>query len=122
MGFAKSLGRDQSGNVESALVIIPLMALFLITVELIVAVNYRNLDLTLAQSAASVEAISTIVPSSDEVISLSSSHSYEELKLVVSHRTRLLPSLIPIWPFIGRMGAPSTDVSGVAVMERDLSR
>ena len=122
MAFAKNFRRDQSGTVESTLVIIPLMALFLITVELIVAVNYRNLDLSLAQSAASVAAISTVVPTSDEVISFSSSHSYEELRLVISHRRRLLPSLIPLWPLFGRMGTPSTEVSGVAVMERDPSR
>lgn len=118
MEFAKRFGRDQEGAVESALVIIPLMALFLITVELIVAVNYRNLDLTFAQSAASVEAISAVVPSTDEVISFSSPHSFDELRLVVSHRTRLFPNLIPTWPLLGNIGVPTTDVAGVAVMER----
>lgn len=118
MEFAKRFWRDQQGAVESALVVIPLMALFLIAVELIVAVNYRNLDLTYAQSAASTEAISGVVPNSDEVISFSSSHSFDELQLVISHRARLLPRLIPALPFLNRVGTPSTDVSGIAVMER----
>lgn len=118
MGFAKKFWRDQEGVVESALVVIPLMGLFLMTIELIVAVNYRNLDLTFAQSAASTEAISSVVPSTDEVISFSSPHSHDELRLIVSHRTRLLPRLIPSLPFLNGVGTPSTEVSGIAVMER----
>jgi hypothetical protein len=110
--------RDQEGVVESALAIIPLMALFLITVELIVAVNYRNIDLTYAQSAASTEAITSVVANSDEVISFSSPHSFDELRLVVSHRSRILPRLIPALPFLDGEGASATDVSGFAVMER----
>jgi hypothetical protein len=94
------------------------MALFLITVELIVAVNYRNIDLTYAQSAASTEAISSVVADSDEVISFSSPHSFDELRLVVSHRSRILPRIIPALPFLFGTGVSATDVSGFAVMER----
>jgi hypothetical protein len=118
MEFVNKFWRDQEGAVESALAIIPLMALFLITVELIVAVNYRNIDLTYAQSAAATEAISSVVADSDEVISFSSLHSFDELRLVVSHRSRILPRLIPAWPFLAGVGASATDVSGFAVMER----
>lgn len=118
MEFAKKFWHDQEGVAESALVVIPLMALFLITIELIVAVNYRNLDLTFAQSAASTEAISAVVPSSDEVISFSSPRFFDELQVVVSHRSRLLPHLIPPLPFLSGLVASSTEVSGIAVMER----
>ena len=118
MEFAKRLRHDQAGAVESALVVIPLMALFLITVELIVAVNFRNIDLTYAQSTASTEAISAVVASSDEIIPFSSPLSFDELQLVVSHRTRLLPRLLPALPFLNGIGTHSTDVTGVAVMER----
>jgi hypothetical protein len=118
MEYVKKFWRDQEGVVESALVIIPLMALFLIAIELIVVVNFRNMDLTYAQSAAATEAISSVVPSSDEVISFSSPHSFDELRLVVTHRARLLPRLIPALPFLNGVGTPSTDVSGIAVMER----
>lgn len=118
MEFAKRFWHDQQGAVESALAVIPLMALFLVAIELIVAVNYRNLDLTYAQSAASTEAISGVVRNSDEVISFSSPHSFDELQLVISHRTRRLPRLIPSLPFLNGVGTPSTDVSGFAVMER----
>lgn len=118
MEFAKKLWHDQEGVVESTLVVIPLMVLFLIAVELIVAVNYRNLDLTYAQSAASSEAISGVVANSDEVISLTSTNSFDELRLVVAHRRRLLPRLLPTLPFFGSEPTLSTAVSGVAVMER----
>lgn len=118
MAFVKRFWHDQQGAVESALVVIPLMALFLIAIELIVAVNYRNLDLTYAQSDASTEAISAVIPDSDEVISFSSPHSFDDLQLVISHRARLLPRLIPAMPFLNGVSTPSTDVSGIAVMER----
>jgi hypothetical protein len=118
MGFVKRFRCNQEGAVESALAIIPLMALFLITAALIVAVNYRNIDLTLAQSAASTEAISSVVANSDEVISFSSPHSFDELRLVVSHHSRILPQLIPALPFLNGVGAFATEVSGFAVMER----
>lgn len=118
MAFVKKFWHDQEGVVESSLVIIPLIALFLIAVELIVAVNYRNLDQTFAQSAASTEAISAVVPNTDEIIAFSSLHSYDDLRLVVSHRARLLPRLIQILPFFGAGETRSTDVSGLAVMER----
>lgn len=102
---------------ESSLVMIPLVALFLITVELIVAVNSRNLDQTYAQSAASSEAISQILSDSDEIISFSSPHSYDDLRLVVTRRTKLLPRLIAGMPFLGGTRDVFTDVKGVAVME-----
>jgi hypothetical protein len=118
MEFAKRLWRDQEGVAESALVVIPLMALFLLAIELIVAVNYRNLDLTYAQSTASSEAISAVVSNSDEIISFSSPHSFDELRVVVSHRTRALPHLISALSFWNQAGTPSTEVAGMAVMER----
>ena len=44
--------RQEHGNVESSLVLIPLIFLFLIAVELIVATNLRNSEFSLAQSDA----------------------------------------------------------------------
>ena len=48
--------KDERGSVESALVMIPLITLFLITLQLIVTVNFRNLDLTTVQNRASAQA------------------------------------------------------------------
>lgn len=118
MEFAKRFWRDQQGTVESTLVIIPLMALFLIAVELIVAVNYRNIDMTFAQSAASTRAITSEVSNTDEIISFSSPQSFDELRLIIAHHQRNLPRLIPNLPFLSGAEDRSTDVTGVAVMER----
>lgn len=118
MEFVKRIWRDQSGNVESALVVIPLMALFLISVQLIVAVNFRNIEQSYAQGSANQEAISGIVPNSDEVVSFSSWLSSNDFRLVISHRERLLPRLIPGLPSFGSVKTPTTDVTGVAVMEQ----
>lgn len=117
MGFVKNFLRNQDGVVESSLVMIPLLVLFLLTVEMIVTVNYRNLDQTFAQSDASSEAISQVISGSDDVISFSSPHSYDDLRLVVTHRTRLIPRLIAGIPFLAGIGDAFTDVKGVAVME-----
>ena len=50
--------QKEDGNVESALVLIPMLILFLIGVQLIVATNIRNTELALAQGDASARAIS----------------------------------------------------------------
>lgn len=47
----------EDGNVESALVIIPLMILFLIGAQIIAATNIRNADLAMAQGDAAARAI-----------------------------------------------------------------
>ena len=117
MEFAKKFWRDQAGVVESSLVMVPLIALFLITVQLVVAVNFRNLDQTYAQSSAASVAISEVIPSSDRVISFSSPHSYDDLRLIVSHRTTLLPRLIASLSFFSSGRQASTVTTGVAVME-----
>lgn len=57
MAFVKKFWRSQEGVVESTLVAIPLMVLFLIAAGLIIAVNYRNLDSAYAQTDATSGAI-----------------------------------------------------------------
>lgn len=118
MVFVKKFWRSQEGVVESTLVIIPLMVLFLITAELIVAVNYRNLDLAYAQTDATSGAITSAVSSGDEVIVFSSPYSLDALRLLITHRRRTLPSLIPHLPFLSGENDRSTNVTGIAVVER----
>lgn len=118
MKFVNRFWRDDRGVVESTLVIIPLMVLFLITASLILAVNYRNLDLSYAQSEATTGAITGEVLASDEVASFSSWFSVGKLQVLITHRRRLLPSILPTMPFLAHEKARMTDVVGVAVMER----
>jgi hypothetical protein len=118
-GFHKSFlrkVRQESGNVESSLVLIPLVILFLIAVELIVATNLRNSDFALAQSDASSSAISGVVTSSDQVIELSSPDPFTHMKLLITHRKHSLPQLVP--GLVGLLGGNAVvEVNGAAVME-----
>ncbi len=113
-----SFWHDDRGVAESTLVIIPLMVLFLITAELIVAVNYRNLDLSYAQSEATTGAITGQVLDTDEVVSFGSWFSMGKLKLLITHRQRSLPRILPVMPFLANEKDRVIDVVGIAVMEK----
>jgi hypothetical protein len=117
MAFVKKFWRSEEGIVESTLVLIPLMVLFLIAAGLIITVNYRNLDLAYAQTDATSGAITSVVSNEDEVVSFPSRFSVNSLRLLITHRRRTLPSILPRFPFLGNENMRSTDVSGIAVME-----
>ena len=109
---------QEDGNVESALVIIPLLILFLIGVQIIVATNLRNADLAMAQGDASARAISQEFHADDELLEIGG--RVEKIRVWVTHRSHSIPQLIPgIVELMG--GAPVTDVVGVAVIERSSS-
>ena len=113
---AKSLQylRKDDGNVESALVLIPMLILFLIGVQLIVATNIRNAEMALAQGDASARAISHQYQSSDEVIEVGG--RIEKIQFLITHRTRMLPQIVP--GLVSLMGGnPVSDVVGIAVIE-----
>ncbi len=110
-----SLKRDD-GNVESAMVLIPLLILFMIGIELIAATNLRNGDAAIAQGEASRRAISGEIFSRDEVIELYSPDKFAHIRVLITHRRTTVPQLIP--GLIALMsGSPSTDVKGAAIME-----
>jgi len=112
----KALIRLEDGNVESSLVLIPLLILFLICMELIIATNLRNGDFAIAQGDASRRAISGQIQSTDEVIELNSPDPYAHIRVLISHRRTGLPQLVP--GLIALMGgAPMIDVKGAAIME-----
>lgn len=108
--------RLEDGNVESSMVLIPLLILFLICMELIVATNLRNGDFAIAQGDASHRAISGEVHSTDEVIELNSPDPFAHIRVLISHKRLGLPQLVP--GLIALMGgAPTIDVKGAAIME-----
>jgi len=112
----RSLGKNEEGNVESALVLVPLLVLFLIAIELVVATNLRNSDFALAQGDATRRAISGQLLASDRVIELNSPDSFAHMKLLISHRKHSLPQLVP--GLIALLGGKAVvEVNGVAVME-----
>lgn len=106
--------RQEDGNVESALVLIPMLILFLIGVQLIVATNIRNTDLALAQGDASARAISHQFRTGDEIVDVGG--RIQKIQVLISHRTSALPQLVP--GLVSLMGGnPATDVVGIAVIE-----
>jgi hypothetical protein len=106
--------QKEDGNVESALVLIPMLILFLIGVQLIVATNIRNAEMALAQGDASARAISRQFQSSDEVIEVGG--RIEKIRFLITHRTRILPQIVP--GLVALMGGnPVSDVVGIAVIE-----
>ena len=113
---AKAFLHLEDGNVESSLVLIPLLILFLICMELIVATNLRNGDFAIAQGDASRRAISGEINSTDEVIELNSPDPFAHIRVLISHRRTGLPQLVPgLFALMG--GAPTIEVKGAAIME-----
>lgn len=104
----------EDGNVESALVIIPLLVLFLTGAQVIAATNLRNADLAMAQGDAAARAISQEFKPDDEIIEIGG--RVQKIRVLVTHRSHTVPQLLPgLIELMG--GSPVTDVVGVAVVE-----
>lgn len=104
----------EDGNVESALVLVPLLMVFLIGAQVIAATNLRNADLAMAQGDAAARAISQEFHPDDELIEIGG--GVEKIRVLVTHRSHTLPQLVPgLIELLG--GAPATDVVGIAVIE-----
>ena len=92
--FAKTL-RSERGSVESALVVIPLMTLFLISFQLVLSISNRNIEASYAQSAATHNSITGRFERGDVIIDLNSPDAFNKLRAVVTTRNRVLPNLVP---------------------------
>jgi hypothetical protein len=92
--FAKTFLSDR-GSVESALVVIPLMTLFLISFQLVLAISSRNIEASYAQSAATHNSITGRFDQGDVVIDLNSPDAFNKLRAVVTTHNRALPNLVP---------------------------
>lgn len=107
---------EENGNVESSLVLIPLLTLFLIAAQLSVAIHGRNMEKIAAQDEASIRAINGDFKGSDTYLHIYSPDPNQNLDLIISHRKKFLPQLVPgLARIIGSDLA--TDVSGIAVVE-----
>ena len=108
--------KNESGSVESALVLIPLLILFLVTMQIGVAINFRNIDRTFAQSEASERAISGQFASGDRVMEVNPFGTFNSLGILITRKVSSIPILIPfIGSFINR--GHRSEVSGIAVLE-----
>jgi hypothetical protein len=92
--FAKSL-RSERGSVESALVVIPLVTLFLISFQLVLSISSRNIEASYAQSAATHNSITGRFEQGDVIIDLDSPDAFNKLRAVITTHNRALPNLVP---------------------------
>ena len=106
---------SEEGNVESALVIVPLIALFLATLQLIATVNFRNVDMTVAQNQASKQSVWQEIKPGDQEIKLDSGSSFEKLRLLVVKTEREIPQIFP--GIASLMGGKKIRTSGTAIIE-----
>jgi len=109
--------KDESGSAESAMVLIPVIFLFLCSMQLVTTIFYRNVDLRDVQSQASTRAISGEIANGDTFISIPSPDRFQDLKLLIISRRREIPTLVP---GLERLlsHALESDVTGIAVVEQ----
>ncbi|NCV80402.1 MAG: hypothetical protein EBW25_06460, partial [Actinobacteria bacterium] len=105
----------EDGNVESALVIVPLIALFLATLQLIATVNLRNVEMTSTQNRASSQAIWQEINQNDQAIKLDSGSPFEKLRLLIVKSEREIPRIFP--GISSLLGGKKIQVAGTAVIE-----
>ena len=108
--------REEDGNVESSLVLVPLLSLFLIAAQLAIAIHGRNMEKISAQDEASVRAINGEFKDSDTYLHIYSPDPHQNLDFVISHRKKTLAEL---FPGLSRITGSTlhSDVSGIAIVE-----
>jgi hypothetical protein len=111
----KTILNSEAGSIESGLVLIPLLALFLATLQLIATVNLRNVDLAVSQNQASRQAVLQVTQPDDELIELNSGDFFSRLRLLIVHTKRDLPNIFP--GINSLMGGKTLQTSGIAVFE-----
>jgi len=119
MAFVKLMReffKSDRGSIESSLVLIPLLTVFLISSQLALAIHGRNMEQLQVQNQASAGAISGEFSSTDTYLKIYSPDAEQDLDLVISTRSRGLASLLPgLSEIVGR--EPRIEVSGLAIVE-----
>lgn len=110
-----NLIESESGNVESALVLIPLISLFLITLQLIATVNLRNVSMAATQNQASLQAVHQVVEPGNQLISLKSGNLFSKLRILVVKTEYAIPQIFP--GVVQLIGGKRLLISGAAVYE-----
>jgi hypothetical protein len=108
--------KSERGSAESAMVLVPLLFLFLCGAQLTSAVFIRNFELAKVQSEASTRAISNELQQFDSVIEVETPDRFQELRLLVVRKRRELPIIVPgLASILG--SSLKSEVTGVSVME-----
>jgi hypothetical protein len=112
----KNFFNSERGNVESAMVLIPLLFLFLCGAQLTSSVFIRNFEMAKVQSEASSRAISHELNPQDSILPIENQSRWGTQKLLVVKREREIPIIVPgLSKILGDRLISS--VTGVAVME-----
>jgi hypothetical protein len=119
MRHLRFIGRkiiEDKGNIESAMVLIPLLFLFLCSAQLISTTFLRNSALINAQSEASTRAISGELIQGDSIVNVENSDRFHDLRLLIVRNVKDLPMLVP---GLGRIinKRLESDIKGVAIIE-----
>lgn len=108
--------KDDRGNVESSLVLIPLLFLFLVGMQMILAIGMRDADSLAAADQASTRAISGNFLPSDRERKLESPDRFSNLSMLITMQSRKIPVLVPgLAALLGR--ELETDTRGLAIIE-----
>ena len=110
------LSKEERGSVESALVLVPLLILFLIGIQISLAIHARNIGRVEAQNNASVRAISGEFQENDNFIHIESSGDNQNLDLLVTQSDRTFQNLIPGF-LTGASSVKKVGVEGIAIVE-----
>jgi hypothetical protein len=123
MEFVRNLMRkisrllaDERGNVESSLVLVPLLILFLVGMQLATTVHARNTTLLEAQADATRRAISGEFVSGDEFIHIDTSGDGQNLDLLVTSRRMSVMDLLPGF-LSGQSSRREIDLHGLSIIE-----
>lgn len=112
----KTLVLNERGNTESALVLIPLLTLFLVASQITITIHGRNMTKISAQDGASTRAISGNFDETDTFRHIDSLDPHQNLDLLISHKKGFLPHIMLGLEKI--MGSKKEiDVTGVAIVE-----
>ncbi len=114
----KNFLKSEEGNIESAMVLIPLIFLFLCGMQLTSTVFIRNFEIVKVQSDASTRAISHQFLREDLILPIETQNKWEPQKLLVVKREREVPIILPgLSKFLG--GRLLSSVKGVAIIEQN---
>lgn len=108
--------RCDRGNIESAMVLIPLLLLFLAGFQIATAAHFRNSERISAQDDATTRAIAGDFEAGDEFIHIESSGDGQNLDLLVTHRSRSIPDLLPGF-LSGTSSGHFVNLYGLAIVE-----
>ena len=114
--LALQIARDSRGSAESALVLIPLLILFLVGMQISLATHSRNVGRMNVQDEASVRAISGDFQEYDNFIHIESSGDGQNLDLLITHREEGIQDLLPGF-MSGVTSGREVSVDGIAIVE-----